>query len=984
MKTVKTTADSTHIDYDDRKYRQHNPQYQPPPPRAPKIDFLPNFGGPQNYYRYPMASTATAPLPRMDFPTKRPQEFLPSQVPEKIPKMESWRQTIDQQIEQKLSSYEFQRKVPPVMMMPSQHQTSQAMNTQHPPPQPLLPQQPHPHPQQGAKKATKNVLNILRTSLQNKGARKLEQEQQLMRQIQQPTTEVMAPLQPKLGIVGRRNISPFTAVSLERTSNTPPYKPSIPKAVDSVKDQSTDLDGLAAFLAARIRTKAELKQVEETVNNNASPPKLIHSKMRTDIRSSSETSVFDFQDSDNEMPVLERQSLVEMRKDRKTVPNQIQLPPSPTDELFNSACDQFLEQLRSPSKKPAKPKAKPMKMKVKSDSDSDAPLSQLTTSSATITSTIKKEQEQEEDETISKSVEVKPKFKLWDEDIKPNLLVTKPAKKPTFGDGSAFQPGWEEDLYRYKKSLRMPRMLIKVSRPPNMHRISTSLPDLDPYPISPTNCDFKKDSDLESNYSFANDSETSLRSSFIDKLLERYGGRKRKRLKADAPKIIQPPKNSSLVRILKEKATIREVFGEDRPASAPPITCVDDLVAPEDEEEVVKGKENDSVWTKKQPTISVVVKSGTDKKRGKRKFSSGFDYIRKKKKPVKKEDVVKTEPNEEIGKRPRGRRSLGAKTKIPSSVQEIQKEIKTWVLNKGVGETQLHRASRSGFTDIAAYCLEKISCDPSPKDNAGYTPLHEACSKGHLDIARLLLQYGALVSESAQGGIRPLHEAAENGFVEIVRLLLSYGADPSLATYSGITPIQLAVDDATVSLLQQHLHELQGKPMPAWRFNGPADLFDDPDVGFDTLAGAPEGDPIPMEEDIEMEISEQMLPNLYALPDCESERWVLLQDLSNILKIKSKETLLRQLNNNPSSSSASSSSGNNSSTSGGAERGNSSSNSGDIREMKMTEFLERAKCCQFLNANEKLSTRSSKILLVRYTDKVKRLLNVEEEVITGR
>lgn len=74
---------------------------------------------------------------------------------------------------------------------------------------------------------------------------------------------------------------------------------------------------------------------------------------------------------------------------------------------------------------------------------------------------------------------------------------------------------------------------------------------------------------------------------------------------------------------------------------------------------------------------------------------------------------------------------------------------------------------------------------PDQKDNAGYTPLHEACSRGFTDIARVLLQYGANHSETAHSGIRPLHEAVDNGYLEIVRLLLSYGADPLLATYAG-------------------------------------------------------------------------------------------------------------------------------------------------------------------------------------------------------
>lgn len=116
---------------------------------------------------------------------------------------------------------------------------------------------------------------------------------------------------------------------------------------------------------------------------------------------------------------------------------------------------------------------------------------------------------------------------------------------------------------------------------------------------------------------------------------------------------------------------------------------------------------------------------------------------------------------------------------------DINREIRSWVLNKGVGESVLHKAARLGYIDVIAYCLERLNMDPDQKDNAGYTPLHEACSKGQIAIAKCLLNYGANYSETAHSGIRPLHEAIDYGHLEIVRLLLSYGADPQLATYSG-------------------------------------------------------------------------------------------------------------------------------------------------------------------------------------------------------
>uniref|UniRef100_A0A8C2WP54 Uncharacterized protein n=1 Tax=Cyclopterus lumpus TaxID=8103 RepID=A0A8C2WP54_CYCLU len=64
------------------------------------------------------------------------------------------------------------------------------------------------------------------------------------------------------------------------------------------------------------------------------------------------------------------------------------------------------------------------------------------------------------------------------------------------------------------------------------------------------------------------------------------------------------------------------------------------------------------------------------------------------------------------------------------------------------------------------YCLEKDIREVNRRDNAGYTALHEASSRGWTQIVQMLLKH--------------------------VWLLLNHGADPTLATYSGHTPVKLA------------------------------------------------------------------------------------------------------------------------------------------------------------------------------------------------
>ena len=56
----------------------------------------------------------------------------------------------------------------------------------------------------------------------------------------------------------------------------------------------------------------------------------------------------------------------------------------------------------------------------------------------------------------------------------------------------------------------------------------------------------------------------------------------------------------------------------------------------------------------------------------------------------------------------------------------------------------------------------------------GRTPLHEASSKGHLEIVSLLLQNRAQSNARTRSGSTPLHRAASNGHKEVVLTLLFF------------------------------------------------------------------------------------------------------------------------------------------------------------------------------------------------------------------
>ncbi len=115
--------------------------------------------------------------------------------------------------------------------------------------------------------------------------------------------------------------------------------------------------------------------------------------------------------------------------------------------------------------------------------------------------------------------------------------------------------------------------------------------------------------------------------------------------------------------------------------------------------------------------------------------------------------------------------------------------------------TPLHYAALCGFPTVVRFLVfERLQDVHSRAFDDESTPLHWASSGGHVETARLLLDYGADVTAHDNNGSTPLHQASLSGNVELARLLIEHGADTAAQDNSGSTPLHQALLSRNVKL----------------------------------------------------------------------------------------------------------------------------------------------------------------------------------------
>lgn len=97
----------------------------------------------------------------------------------------------------------------------------------------------------------------------------------------------------------------------------------------------------------------------------------------------------------------------------------------------------------------------------------------------------------------------------------------------------------------------------------------------------------------------------------------------------------------------------------------------------------------------------------------------------------------------------------------------------------------MNRQRQKEEDEFTYQCLVKMF-------SAGWTPLHEACFNGWLEIAATLVDAGANINARGYDNDTPLHDAAISGKLNLVKYLLSVGADPFCKNINGKLPFDVA------------------------------------------------------------------------------------------------------------------------------------------------------------------------------------------------
>ncbi|KAM7542139.1 hypothetical protein Aperf_G00000018490 [Anoplocephala perfoliata] len=114
----------------------------------------------------------------------------------------------------------------------------------------------------------------------------------------------------------------------------------------------------------------------------------------------------------------------------------------------------------------------------------------------------------------------------------------------------------------------------------------------------------------------------------------------------------------------------------------------------------------------------------------------------------------------------------------PIAVENLLRNGADPNIDKDIPEsTPLIEASKEGLDQIVEILLKYGANVAQTTTPSCYTALHYAAANGHLNCVKLLLKYDSPMEEQNENGHTPLMEATSNGHIEVARCLIENGAN---------------------------------------------------------------------------------------------------------------------------------------------------------------------------------------------------------------
>jgi ankyrin repeat protein len=157
------------------------------------------------------------------------------------------------------------------------------------------------------------------------------------------------------------------------------------------------------------------------------------------------------------------------------------------------------------------------------------------------------------------------------------------------------------------------------------------------------------------------------------------------------------------------------------------------------------------------------------------------------------------------------------------AIQEKSMKTVDYLINiKGIDLNQVNITNETPLMFAALYgnlpeVKILVNQKEVPVNRSGWTPLHYACTNGHLNIAEFLLDKGASVDALSPNGTTPIMMAIRAGNIQLVRLLLDRGADIRIRNqqdFSAIDVAELFNQDEIQKGLRARWQKLYNEPYP--------------------------------------------------------------------------------------------------------------------------------------------------------------------------